>query len=376
MPKYAELISNFEDYKDILNFTKDFKDNIVENGLDNILDASIEQLKTDLKFVVNEQIRIIPEEQKIQNKVGEENELGQPYINPPKSDNDVLKFLTDGKVDLSKYNKSKDYTTINETGIVFGHHSTGQKNANRIELRLEIQPDETVEQQYRKAKVFFENAIFALPDNAGRISYYMNPGIDLTPHLKIKCSVFTGTHDTDGETGMSPSRRFQRDTHRRGFAQWTFKQDAVQDIRSKYINLTDVVNLVKDGDYDRAKKLLQKQAQSKKVINPEKLQDMTDQVQKLRENSTKSPTSMDDHKNIIELINNLQVVKRINDGTTYYSLVSDYEDNNNADFSRILEMSIRKWVTENENDWFKELVARTERLIQHYTSNLKTTFRE
>lgn len=376
MAKYAELVSNFEDYKDILKFKEDFKTNIVENGLDKVLEKSLEQLKIDLKFVVNEQVRTIPEEQKIQDQPLRENELGQPYINPPKSEAEILKFLTDGKVDLAKYNKSKDYSTLSETGIVFGHHSRGQKSANRIELRLDIKPDETVEQQYQKAKQFFENAIFGLPDNAGRMSYFMNPGIDITPHLKIKCSVFTGTSDTDGFEGMSPARRFQRDTHRRGFAQWTFKQDAVQEIRNKYINLTDVVNLIKEGDYDRAKKVLTKNSQSKKVPNPEKLQEMIGQVQKLRDNTSKTPSSMEDYKNLIELINNLYIRKEIKDGTTYYRLETNHEDITDTSIISTVNNAVRKWITENENDWFNDLVRTTERLIKYYTSDFKTTFRD
>lgn len=378
MAKHADIISNFDDYKKVLEFRKDFKTNVIENGLDAILEQSLLKLKEDLKFLINEQVRVTPEDQKVQDDKLEENPLGQAFINPPKSEDEILKFLTDGKVDLSKYNKSKDYSTLQETGVVFGHHSSGQRAANRIELRLEIQPDETVEEQYQKAKEFFEKAIFALPDGSGKTNYFINPGLDITPFLKIKCSVFTGTGDTDGEKGMSPARRFQRDTHRRGFAQWTFKQDAVEEIRKKYINITEVVNLIKDGDYESANKILKRNITKKGVSNKEVIYDMSSNVDKLKENSKNLPTSTQSYINILNMINNLETEKKIIDGTTRYSLVTTYEDFDDSATNILakLEAEIRRWTTINENYWFLELVKRTENLIKLYTSQSTTSFRD
>lgn len=373
MSKHAEFISNFDDYKKIMEFKKDFKHNIINTGLDKPIKASIEQLKMDIKFLINEKIRIIPDDQKGVT-TADENALGQPYINPPKSEDEILKYLTDGKTDLSKYNKAKDYTTLGESSVVFGHYSRGQDGANRVTLRLEISPDETVDQQYQKARTFFQDAIFAMPDGSGKTAYFMNPGVDISQYLKIKCSVFTGDGDIEPLQGMSPKTRFEKD-RKRGYAQWTLQQEGVNKIRNNYLNLTQVVDLIKEGDYETAKKVLLSEARKGKIKETSKVIDLSDRLTKLQENRASLPLSTQSYANAIQLVNNLAISKKITDDTVFYYLVSTYADfaNKEIDFDEHIQSAIRSWTALNEDEWFNKLVESTENLIKYYTSTFTST---
>lgn len=374
MAKFAEFTSNFDDYKQILEFKKDFKHNIIQSGLDKPLKTSLDQLKSDLKFVINEKIRVIPDSQKGVTDNAEESPLGQPYINPPKSEDEILRYLTDGKTDLAKYNKAKDYTTLGESNVVFGHRSTGQASANRVTLRLEIGPDETVEQQYQKARTFFQDAIFALPDSAGKTAYFMNPGVDISQYLKIKCSVFTGDGDIEPLQGMSPKTRFEKDK-RRGYAQWTLQQDGVSKIKNSFLDLSQAVDLIKEGDYESARKVLISQARRVKVRETAKLTDLADKLTNLQQNKASLPLSTQSYTNAIELINNLAISKKITEETITYSLVSSYADftDKEVNFNDHIQATIRSWVAINEDEWFNKLVESTESLIKYYTSTFTSS---
>lgn len=374
MAKYVEFISNFDNYKQILQFKQQFKTKIINNGLDEPLHSSLQELKSNLKFAINEDIRILTDRQIATTSESKNNLLGQTLVNPPKSEQEIIHYLTGGKTDLSKYNKAKDYSTLEESGVIFGHRNRGQEGANRVTLRLEIGPDETVEQQYQKAKQFFQTAIFAFPDAVGRTSYYMNPGIDISEDLKIKCSTQTGFGDEEPIKGMSPARRFQKDAQNKGYAEWTLRQEAVTKIRNSFLNISDVVNLIKEGDYDRAQKVLLTQARKNKIRETTQINDLVEKLDTLKENKQAAPTSMQAYTNTIDLINNLNINKSIKDDQVIYTLVSDFNDTaGDTDVTGMINRAIRNWITLNEESWFAHLVQLTEKLITKFTSQFSST---
>lgn len=365
MAKYAELeiITDLPSKKEMDEFIREFQNDIIKKGFDDVIEETLEELKTDLLFIVNEKIRVAPASGVNQGQAAGLNDLGQPTVNPPKSDEEILKYLTNGKTDIAKYNKSKDYSTLSESGIVFGNFSRGQKQANRVALRMEIDDGETVQGQYSKAKQFFSESIFALPDSSGKIRYYANPGLDISQFVKIKCSTQTGDGDAQPATGMSPAQRFQRDRHRKGYADWTLKQDGMDFIRNKFVDLTEPMNFIKEGDYSRARTLLNR------LDKKNNLPGIRAQAVNLDVKDTQAP-SMQSYTNSVDLIRNMQVTKKSDDISTTYELVSNYDMTNaTGDFTEDLTRNIRSWVVRNEGVWFNKLVNKVIKLIKKFESN-------
>lgn len=366
MAKLVEFTTNFDDFDTFKEFQKDLRKEVIETGLDSVLSKSLIELRTNLKFIINERVTSAPEQIDGTNVRSQTvNELNQSFVSIPKSEEELVKFLTKGKADPSKYNKAKDYTTLSETGMVFGHKNRGGDSSNRVTLRMEIGPDETVESQFNKARAFFESAVFAFPQPGGKFGYFVNPGIDISQFVKIKCSTLTGFGDADPFEGMSPAQRFQRDTHTKGYAEWTLKQDAVNAIRKSFLNITDVIDLLKDGDYDRAKQVIDR------IDKNNKLGEFKEQIDKL-EARKDLPSTTQGYTNAIKLINNLRISKKISQEDVVYNLISDYDDfsaqQEGVDFFAYVLRAIRSWVAEKEDEWFNTLVKDVERLIKKYES--------
>jgi hypothetical protein len=358
--------------KDIEKFKNQFTKDIVQNGLDSILKKSLWKLRDSLLTAVNEVLRVAsPEEAKKAADPTQVNSLYQPVVNPPKSEQEILKLLTGGKADLSKYNKAKDYTTLSETGIVFGQGSTGQTKANRINLRRDIEENETVSQQFAKANQFFKDAIFALPDTDGTIRYYKNPGLDISSFVKIKCSTMTGDGDGQPFTGMSPAQRFQRDRHTKGYATWTLRQKGVDFIRKSFIDLTDPIEAVKNGDLALASRLLD---QKKYAVesNGDKTPSMKNEVDAAISGITKDKATKA-YLDAVTLIHNIQISKKLEDKSATYSLVS-YDANESSseetEFKSSLMRAVRAWVVSEENEWFSDLLIKVEKLIKDFESGV------
>ena len=361
MKDSATLSHNFDSFDSIIKFKKDFRKEIIEDGLDSILTSTATKLKSELKTSVNS-IMMNPPSPTLSPSAVQFNDLEQTPANIPKSEAELLKFLTDGKTDPSKYNKAKDFTTLSETNIVFANRSVNQANANRVTLRMDIEPGETVEAQYGKVKAFFKDAVIALPGRAGTIDYFMNPGIDITKYVKIKCSTQTGDGNGKPYKGLNPTERFEKASNR-NYVDWTLKQEAVDIIRKSFVNITQVMDEIKSGDLDKAADLV------KAVDKNETLTKMAEQIEKLK-TDTKVPTSTKAYMNSINLINSLKISKKISKEDTVYSLVGNTptsEDKNENYLEHILS-AIRTWAVEYEETWFKALTKKANELIKQYSS--------
>lgn len=364
--KNVEFYTNFDTFDTFEEFKKAVRTEIIETGLDIPIALVAKDLKSSLEYLVNKQITMNgPTPITAQNKAAQsqQNALGQPTVDIPKSEEELIKFLTNGKSDPGKYNKAKDYTTLSESNIVFGNASRGSSFANRVTLRMETDSTATVQDQYSKAKQFFQESLFALPDASGNMNYYMNPGIDITPFVKIKCSVLTGDGDPKTRKGMSPRKRFERTSQNKGYADWTLKQEAVDAIRKNFINITDVINYLKQEDFDRAAEIVTK------VDKNDKLAPIKEQIQQLK-TGTNLPSSTQSYANAVALVNNLQIIKKISQEDVIYTLVSNFSDfdSKQVDFYEQIQRAIRGWVVDHEDYWFNSLVKRVDKLIKKYES--------
>jgi hypothetical protein len=323
-------------------FIKDVRKDIIENGLDETLDKSVEELRDSLKFTINEKIRGSTDPDKT--KITED--LGDYKLDMPKSDQEILKFLTG--IDVDQIRKRKDFTSAVESNVAFIQD-------NRVRYRLNMDANENFDIQYKKAIDFYNKAIFVNVDSRGNLQYYVNPGIDLSTHVKVVCS---------RETGDTSKSRKRFDTHknRRGFADWALKQDAVKDLVLKnFINISDVVDKIKDGNYSDAEAILQRAKSNKNTS------DLTQKISDLKTKKNLTP-GIEAHNNIMSLVNNLKILKKISKEKVTYTLISNFDDSNpnNKDFFEEMRKAITLWSISNHNFWFATLVEQTEKIIQEY----------
>lgn len=396
MSKNVEFYTNFDTFDTFKEFKKDIRKDVIENGLDVSLGLSAKELKAELQYLINKKIRMNDAQGASPSAKAIVNGLGQTQVNIPKSEDELLKFLTNGKVDPSKYNKAKDYTSLGETNVVFGHGSKGTSKANRVTLRMEIDPEETVESQHQKATKFFEEALFALPDATGDMNYYVNPGIDIAQFVKIKCSVLTGFDDIKTRKGLNPVERFEKiKQNGQTFAEWTIKQDAVDVVRKNYINITEILNLVKAGDLERASQVLAivdknnkltdfKNQLDKLIVKPDSNFFKDEQGRwRIKSGSSEGgrfatideiianiPISTQSYMNAIKLINNLKIVKKVTQEDVIYTLYSNFDDfaDTEIDFYSYIQKALRNWGVGQEDYWFNSLVKKVEKLIKQYES--------
>lgn len=344
-------------------FSKELKENVIYNGLDSTLNFSLSELKKDLNLYVNN-IRTTPY------RIGEpvkENGLEQPSINPPKAEADIINYLTKGRVDLTKYNNSKSFTDLAETGLLVGHNSKNQTAANRVTLKMNISSTDTVESHYTAAKKFINEAVFALPDANGNLKYYINPGYDLSEFVKIKCSTHTGDGNEKPKKGMSPAERFQKDSTRKRkdsdspYAEWTLKQDAVSFIRQNFIDLTPVIENIKKGDFEAAQQIAQ-------ALDKKKATDISDQLQNLKQNKNINEP-IKDYKNVLDIINNMKWAKKLTENRVEYVLVSSAysADKDTDNVYEDLKKTIKQWAAIRNRDWWIAIVKKLKRLIGKYT---------
>lgn len=351
-----KISTNAKSFDLLQKFTKDFKQNIIVNGLDATLSHSLNELKKDLNFFINNNVRNAPS--KLQEKL-KKNEFGQEPLNPPKSERDILHYFTNGKVDLEKYDTSKSFTDLQETGLLVGHYSKNQESANRITLRMNIGDSDTVESHHAAARQFINSAVFALPDERGKINYYVNPGIDLTEQIKIKCSVFTGFGDTKPKKGMSPAERFKRDSQTKGYAEWTLKQEAVDKIRNNFINITPVMESIKEGNFDEAEQIAKTFDKKQQTLIASKINDL--------KTNTNIPKSMIDYKNIIDTINTLKWFKKVIENRTEYVLGSTATPVQEEDLKEHLFSLTKRWAAIERKGWLNALKKKLYRLIGKYS---------
>jgi hypothetical protein len=326
MSKSVEFTANFDTFDVFERFKTGFRTNIIENGLDEPLKESAATLRADLLFLVNEKVRVSAPA-KINTKnvstqaVGQTNEIKGSI---PQSQAEIIKTLTNGKVDISKYNPSKSASTITQTNIAFAHNNKRTNSASRVTLKVETTSNATLEEEYARARKYFNEAVFAIPDSSGKINYYINPGIEIADDTKVRCSVNRGTGDIPQKHGQSPEQRFnrikknQRNPHKKpkkeqdnpeageskNYAEWTLKQEALEEIKHKFVNITEVVEHIQRGDFDRAKSLLDKADKSSA------LPEVKQQVDKLEQGVGLSPTTKA-YTDIIKLINNLKIIKEL-----------------------------------------------------------------
>lgn len=327
---------------------KQMKPEVIDRGLDAQLAKDLAELKAKMLTTVNKEIRSqIP----VQTK-----DAGETEVNIRKSDEEMVKHLTG--VDLSKLAKTRDYNTLadgnvavvsnkdlNKATIDKMNGGPTSKMSSGVNLRLPMSEFDTFENQYSQALNYYNNAIFVFVDNNGKSSYYINPGIDLSQYVKVVCSKEGG--NTEGS-----NNRWDKHRDKRGYADWTLFSSGVEAIKDQFINITDVVEKLKEGQYDEAKGVLNKVSQKSN-----RTFDYAEKIDNLKNNDKLDP-SVESYNNLIRLLKNLQIEKSIKNDRTFYTLVSTYDENTKdfQNFQETLLKEVRFWKITNEQKWVSTLV--------------------
>lgn len=331
-------------------FNDQIQNELIEKGLDKAIDHSLWKLKADLKYFINEDVRGTSAHQP---RTTSDTSL----TNMPKTDQDIIKYLTG--LDVGNLSKTKDYTTAIDSNVVVS-------NNLRVRLRLPISDYETFDQNYQRALDYFNKAIFVFVDGSGNVSYYLNPGIDLTSFVKVVCSRDTG--DTTKARNKFDKYKNSNNMPRQGdseigrFADWSLKQDAVSMIKSKFINITNVVKDIKEGNTEGAKSRLR--LESAGALN----KDIVEKVNDIDDKSKLSP-ELAIHSNIMSLINNLKIEKKLSPKLTQYELVSSYsdlEDKKSLKFFDEVHNLINTWIINNTNYWIEAFIKIAQDIIKQY----------
>lgn len=363
------------------NLKTNIKPEVIDKSLDNVLNKDLVELKNKLLNIVNNDLR---------SKVIIQEQEGKPeQILMKKSDQEITKHLTG--VDLEKVSKTRDFTTLADGNLAIVSNKTLQKaNIDRmtanptskmssgVNLRLPMSEFDSFENQYAKALNYYNNALIMIVDNNGNTDYYLNPGIDLSEHVKVVCSKETG------DTSYSRERWYKH-RDKRGFADWTLTAEGVERVKRSFIKYNDVINKVKEGDFAEAINI--HTAKSTKTIynnsarkidnditqridtdKTQKIDDITQKIQDLDEKTAADP-SVQAYSNLVKLIKNLRINKEKKQDRVVYTLVSVYDETveDYSKFSEQLQRDVKMWKISNEKKWVNIILIHIVRLVNKLT---------
>lgn len=342
------LEANLKVRDDINKLIRSVRTGVIQRGLDNVLNKTIDGLKNKLFSVVNEEIRY-----KQPGKKGESQD--DSPVDVPKSAKDLVKYIFN--IDLDKVKSSADFTKlINDNAFVI--------SGGRVRLQIPETPDGNMEQSYAQAVNKFRNSLFI--DTSGPIPrYYIVNNFDPKPFVKIVCSRDKGVTDKSkkkyDQYKNSNSMPRQGLSEQGRFSEWSLSKEGVDAIKRASIDITPVIEKIQSGEYEDAVNLMNHSIGGKDFVQAKQ------QIQNIRDQKDLSPT-LAAYTNIITLIKNLKIQKRILKDRTEYSLVSDSpnDETSQKNFKSELNRNITLWVMVNEEIWFNELVRIATQVIEGY----------
>jgi hypothetical protein len=321
----------------------------IENGFDYILKSSAKELQIDLKYLVNNKMPSDKKEEIINNE-------DNTQVTLPKSDEDLIKHLTG--VDLKKVRKNRDFTSSIDANVVVSKD-------NRLKLRFPISEFETFDENYVRAKQYFNNAIFVFKQGT-KTRYVLNPGIDLSNYIKVVCSTDVG--DTPRSEQVFESYRDSKKRPRQNasetgrYAEWSLKQEGVKQIlnsKSGFIDLTDIIDTIKNGKLEEVEEKLAR-------IQPSiQTQQIKQKLDELKTGNT-SP-NMQAYLNIIKLINSIVVTKKVTKNKVNYFLQANSTNTNSTEYDDLyseLLRQIKLWTTVESPEWQAAFIEKAKELIK------------
>jgi len=340
------------------NLKKDLRPEVINKSLDIPLSQDLAALKLQLLSMLNN-------EQKSKVEVKDQ-ALGETEVKVQKSDEEMIKHLTG--VDISRVSKTKDYNSLADGKVAVVSNKTmratldkrtgtslsGGKMPSGVNLRVNMNEIDSYDSQLARAENYFNDSLYVFVDTNGKANYYKNPGIDMRQYVKVVCS-----RDT-GKTAAS-EKRWNTGTSNRGFADWTVLTEGIERVKRDFINITDVVDKIKSGEYEEAKSVLNKISKGSSV-------EVSNKIDDLKQSTNLSPSTAA-YNNVVKLIKNLRIEKSKNSQGVTYTLVSTFDETieDYADFQEKIKAESQFWQISNETKWINSVVQAIIGLIKKHT---------
>lgn len=417
-----EIISEVTD-RDILNLKKDIKRQVIHNNerLEKELVQSTERLKSQLMVFVQEPKVTIEQLDKqladLHDSRRDRQEAFKQEVQIQQSSQDVTKILDNTQtrtieitsnlskssgVDIKRMSATEHerlppqkigdaliQAAINKSGILDKDVKSGSifednavvvmskgdaTGAKRVPPRIQksITPADTFRTLYDQAIRVFDEAMIAIIDESGKTKYYVNPGgVTLQNYVKIHCSTSTSLE--------KQSQRFDEISHyeKAEFHLQMKGTGLVQFIESRFIDITDVVDSLKNGDPEKAEEELTKTISIAKNKNPHLdlstdpvYSDIVEKIRQVEEMREKVP-SIEQYFNLIETVKNLQIHKKNKPSGPEYSLGTFSNKGEYVPLDRMitdLQSAYLSWKIRESTSWIKSVQKSIELILDKYGS--------
>jgi len=339
----------------IRRLTKEVEEKVIQKGLDEPIQKDVNELRNRLRITVNEEIlsqkTAVP---------GNPINIGdnENWSDILASESAVFKYLSGFESDVL----TDGSTPIADVDAEIIAVSTLQKvnkdgeQTMLIRMQQPIEDDSSFEEHKNKVITSINSSIFAVIDGSNRLTYYLNPGIDLRKYVKAHCAHI----GQKGKKAVTDEDRFNTAKEKGQMPIWMLRQAVLEEeVFPHFINLNSVITDVKNGQYDNAIIMLES---AKTGSLRKSLEGWIDKIRKIRDRKV-DPEAVGGpeiitQSNIIHLINNLRVDKEIKkSGEVIYSLTSSYslESNRDIEFWPAVHRLIVMWKVGNYSKWYNDL---------------------
>jgi len=348
---------------DIKKLKKEVRAQIVLAGLDERMSSDVISLKKELLNMVNRA--------RLENKNPTTPETDEPKLTISQSESELIKHFTG--LDVETIKKNKDFTKLVENKVAFvrrdsnmlGNDPQPSRMTPGISYRLDMSQYDTFESQQSKALDYFNNSIYVIEEGSKRL-FFVNPGgLDLSQFIKVVCTRDTG----DSAAARERFEKYrngngrQRNSDTAGFADWTLRKEGIEFIKKNFVDLTDVIDKIQNGEEDEAIA-----SANMKTGRSTALSSFQEKVQEVKDRKDLPPTT-EAYLNIIKLIKNIQLQKRINDQRAQYSLITSDPASNDPqeeEFLEKIQSTISLWEISKQEKWVQALIRKINKLVQKY----------
>lgn len=344
--------------QDIKKLAKDFKTSI-ETGLDPVLNLAVNELKTNLRTIINRDI-------KINNTIPDSTKKLPPALNLPKSKVDIIKEVFGQDIMSSDFIRRtlKENITSN-TSKVFVMKDGRLKSWQSVGDSDSYGSQESLFKSRLKEGIIYDM-------QSGKL---LKPVPEDVKGIKVECSTDTGqTLNSENKFNSyknSPNiTRRQFDSPYNRVAVWTVKQEDLKLMTQRAIDLDAIIDKIQEGEYETVIKLFEQNNKSGVFRTA------IDNLQNIKEGKAGTPEAKS-YFALLTLIKNIKIRKSIARSKTTYTLFTNYSssldqsesgmlEESNTSFFHALRQEIYLWKVSNEEKWLKTIIRSVEKVIAKY----------
>jgi hypothetical protein len=347
--------ANLKSAEKLSTFLTEIRDKVIQNGLDETLKKAVEQLKDELRRLID------TKDQKLDNERLELEEQEKEVLYSA-TEEAALKYLTGA--DMSKYNGAAGFSEYLDAKLaVVNYHHRDNLNKTHVGVKFKIDAGD-MDTDFRIVANGLNEATFMFIDPSGSKRYLQNPGLDVGKFLKVVCTRDTGITDKS-------KTRHEHWKDKGGYVEWSLTREGLEYIKQHFIDITPTIQAMAQGDFDHAITTLRANATSQ--TDADKLEKLEQKLINLRARDN-LPPSAKVFSNVVTLIANLKIQKLLKNGgeLVNYHLVSSYNDEvHNPEFINFFEEfqnQVNMWIAVNEMPWFAVILDKTAAIIKKYES--------